>query len=136
MDLKPEPSEFYVYKVRDSKAVILKQIDKNPGIRYRELLRLTGLTNGGLEYHLKILERSHKVKVDRHDGRRTRYYPLNISADESHTTHTYHFHVLHYQNAHDSRLVSRNMLLIDLIIISYTVSQLSLPRSCSHTGSV
>jgi predicted transcriptional regulator len=84
MDLKPEPSEFYVYKVRDSKAVILKQIDKNPGIRYRELLRLTGLTNGGLEYHLKILERSHKVKVDRHDGRRTRYYPLNISADESH----------------------------------------------------
>ena len=66
------------------KALILKQIDKSPGIRYRELLRLTGLTNGGLEYHLKILEKLHKVQVDRHDGRRTRYYPLNISADESH----------------------------------------------------
>ena len=90
MDLKQEPSEFYVYKVRDSKAAILKQIDKNPGIRYRELLRLTGLTNGELEYHLKILERSHKVKVDRHDGRRTRYYPLNISADESHISASWH----------------------------------------------
>lgn len=48
------------------------------------LLRLTSLTNGGLQYHLKILERSHKVKVDRHDGRRTRYYPLDIPTSESH----------------------------------------------------
>ena len=68
----------------DSKTIILKQIERNPGIRYRELLRLTSLTNGGLQYHLKILERSHKVKVDRHDGRRTRYYPLDIPTSESH----------------------------------------------------
>src|SRR5215831_4208194 len=67
----------------DSKTIILKQIERNPGIRYRELLRLTSLTNGGLQYHLKILERSHKVKVDRHDGRRTRYYPLDIRTSES-----------------------------------------------------
>jgi predicted transcriptional regulator len=68
----------------DSKTIILKQIERNPGIRYRELLRLTSLTNGGLQYHLKILERSDKVKVDRHDGRRTRYYPLDIPTSESH----------------------------------------------------
>lgn len=68
---------------RGSKSLILKQIEESPGIRYRELLRLTGLTNGGLEYHLKILEKSHQVRVDRHDGRRTRYYSLNISAEES-----------------------------------------------------
>jgi predicted transcriptional regulator len=68
---------------RGSKTLILKQIEKSPGIRYRELLRLTGLTNGGLEYHLKILEKSHQVRVDRHDGRRTRYYSLNISIEES-----------------------------------------------------
>jgi predicted transcriptional regulator len=67
----------------DSKTIILKRIERNPGIRYRELLRLTSLTNGGLQYHLKILERSHKVKVDRHDGRRTRYYPLDIPTSES-----------------------------------------------------
>ena len=68
----------------DIKTLILEQIPKTPGIRYRELLRLTGLANGTLEYHLKILERTHKIKVDRHDGRRARYYPFNISADESH----------------------------------------------------
>ncbi|HET7148121.1 MAG TPA: ArsR family transcriptional regulator [Candidatus Nitrosopolaris sp.] len=68
----------------DTKAIILEQIAKTPGIRYKELLRSTGLTNGTLEYHLKIFEKLHKVKVDRHDGRRTRYYPLNISTDESH----------------------------------------------------
>lgn len=68
---------------RGSKSLILKQIEQSPGIRYRELLRLTGLTNGGLEYHLKILEKLHQVRVDRHDGRRTRYYSLNISVEES-----------------------------------------------------
>jgi predicted transcriptional regulator len=68
----------------DSKPVILKQIERNPGIRYRELLRLTSLTNGGLQYHIKILERSHKVKVHRHDGSRTRYYPLDTPTCESH----------------------------------------------------
>ena len=84
MDLKTESTDSYADSRNGSKALILQQIDKSPGIRYRELLRLTGLTNGGLEYHLKILEKSHKVQVDRHDGRRTRYYPLNISVDESH----------------------------------------------------
>jgi predicted transcriptional regulator len=68
----------------DNKAVVLKQIERNPGIRYRELLRPTSLTNGGLQYHLKIHERSHKVKVHRHDGGRTRYYPLGIPTCESH----------------------------------------------------
>ena len=42
-------------EVFDIKGIILKYIDRVPGIRYRELLRLTSLTNGGLEYHLKIL---------------------------------------------------------------------------------
>jgi predicted transcriptional regulator len=40
----------------DIKAKILKYIDKFPGIRYRQLLRVIGFTNGKLEYHLKILE--------------------------------------------------------------------------------
>jgi predicted transcriptional regulator len=37
-----------------------------------------------LEYHLRILERTHKVNVDRSGGRRGRYYPVYILADESH----------------------------------------------------
>jgi predicted transcriptional regulator len=68
----------------NAKTIILEQIAKTPGIRYRELLRSTGLTNGRLEYHLKIMERIHKVEVDRLDGRRARYYPIDISTDEAH----------------------------------------------------
>jgi len=63
MDLKTESTDSYADSRNGSKALILQQIDKSPGIRYRELLRLTGLTNGGLEYHLKILEKLHKVQV-------------------------------------------------------------------------
>jgi predicted transcriptional regulator len=67
----------------DIKAKILKYIDKFPGIRYRQLLRVSGFTNGRLEYHLKILESTRKVTVFRRDGRRAGYYPNNIPADES-----------------------------------------------------
>ena len=67
----------------DIKDIILKYIDRFPGIRYRQLLRVIGFTNGRLEYHLKILESMHKVMVFRRDGRRAGYYPNNIPADES-----------------------------------------------------
>jgi hypothetical protein len=32
-------------RVVDNKILILKQIGENPGIRHREILRLTGLSN-------------------------------------------------------------------------------------------
>ncbi|MGB7955232.1 MAG: ArsR family transcriptional regulator [Candidatus Nitrosopolaris sp.] len=67
----------------DSKALILEQIAKTPGLRYKELLRSTGLTNGTLEYHLKIMEKTNKVTVERHNGRRARYFPIYIPTDES-----------------------------------------------------
>src|SRR5947209_17722354 len=67
----------------DTKAIILKHIGRNPGIRYRELLRATGLANGTLEYHLKMLEKSNTIKVERRDGRRARYFPICIPADET-----------------------------------------------------
>jgi len=70
-------------RVVDARIVILKQIGETPGIRYRELVRSTGLSNGTLEYHLRILERTHKVKVDISDGKRGRYYPIDILANES-----------------------------------------------------
>jgi predicted transcriptional regulator len=66
----------------DNRAELLKQIEENPGIRYRELLRRTGFINGVLTYHLSMLEKSHIIKVDR-QSRMTRYYPLNISDNES-----------------------------------------------------
>ena len=68
----------------DVKLLIMIQIRDTPGVRYRELMRLTGLSNGALEYHLRILEKSDRIKVDRLEGKRARYYSIDISADESH----------------------------------------------------
>ena len=66
----------------DIKALLMNQIEQIPGIRYRELLRLTGLVNGVLTYHLAALEKANVIKVDR-GSRITRYYPVNVSEKES-----------------------------------------------------
>ena len=66
----------------DTKDLLLEHIEKTPGIRYRELLRLTGLINGVLSYHLAVLEKAKMIKVERHT-RITRYYPANVSDNES-----------------------------------------------------
>ncbi|MGC2668558.1 MAG: winged helix-turn-helix transcriptional regulator [Candidatus Nitrosopolaris sp.] len=68
----------------DVKLLIMIQIRDTPGVRYRELMRLTGLSNGVLEYHLRILEKSDRIKVDRLEGKRARYYSIDIPTDESH----------------------------------------------------
>jgi DNA-binding transcriptional ArsR family regulator len=65
----------------DTRAVLLRSIEENPGIRYRELLRTTGLVNGVLSYHLSALERLDVIKVDR-QPRTTRYYPVTVSDQE------------------------------------------------------
>ncbi|SRR5579885_76360 len=64
--------------------VLLKHINENPGIWYRELLRLVNISNGSLAHHLRVLEESNRIKVDRKNGLgRTRYYSLNVSDAES-----------------------------------------------------
>ena len=63
--------------VRDE---ILGFIAKNPGIRYRELLRLAGISNGVLTYHLGMLEKFGDIKVQRQSNNRvTRYFVSNVS---------------------------------------------------------
>jgi DNA-binding transcriptional ArsR family regulator len=66
----------------DTRVMLIKHIEQTPGIRYRELLRLTGLVNGVLSYHLLALERANVIKVDR-ESRITRYYPVNVPDKES-----------------------------------------------------
>jgi DNA-binding transcriptional ArsR family regulator len=66
----------------DTKVMLMKHIEETPGIRYRELLRLTGLVNGVLTYHLSALERANVIKVNR-ESRVTRYYPVSVSDKES-----------------------------------------------------
>ena len=67
----------------NTKRVILECIYNTPGIRYKELLRLTRLKNGVLSYHLTILEKLNKIRIDRHNKRVTRYYIVNIPKEES-----------------------------------------------------
>jgi predicted transcriptional regulator len=63
--------------------LLLKLIEREPGIRYRELLRSTGFANGVLTYHLSALERASVIRVDRQQARITRYYPVNVPESES-----------------------------------------------------
>ena len=71
-----------VTEIGDTRVLLMKHIEQTPGIRYRELLRLTGLVNGVLTYHLAALERANVIKVNR-ESRMTRYYPVSVSDQES-----------------------------------------------------
>jgi len=61
---------------------IVKLIEKNPGIKFREIMRETGMKNGVLSYHVKKLEENGTVKIERKSGR-TRFYPLFVTKEES-----------------------------------------------------
>ena len=81
MSVKPTGS---INELSDPKEMIMMHINNNPGIRYRELLRLTLLSNGVVEYHLSALEKSYHIKVVRQkENRTTRYYSISIPAQES-----------------------------------------------------
>ena len=63
---------------------LIKYINAQPGIRYRELLRLSGLSNGVLTYHIANLEKSGRIIADRSiNNKITRYYPNNIPIEET-----------------------------------------------------
>ena len=66
--------------VRDK---IVKYVNEIPGIRYRELLRITGISNGVLSYHLNLLENSGKIRVNRVNNRVTRYFSYDVSPHET-----------------------------------------------------
>ena len=62
---------------------IVKYVNEIPGIRYRELLRITGISNGVLSYHLNLLENSGKIRVNRVNNRVTRYFSYDVSPHET-----------------------------------------------------
>ena len=63
---------------------LMKHINAQPGIRYRELLRLSGLSNGVLTYHIANLEKSGRIIAARSiNNKITRYYPNNIPIEET-----------------------------------------------------
>jgi predicted transcriptional regulator len=63
---------------------LIRYINVRPGIRYRELLRLSGLSNGVLSYHITNLEKSRQIIADRNNNNKiTRYYSNNIPIEET-----------------------------------------------------
>jgi predicted transcriptional regulator len=62
---------------------IHKLILTSPGIRYRQLMRITGLSNGSLSYILGKLESSRRIIVNRANNG-TAYYPKGVKATELH----------------------------------------------------
>ena len=71
--------------VEEKKSKILTLIVKSPGIRYRQLLKYTGLSNGSLSYILRKLENSKQIVVNRRDNKRiTNYFPKGIRMRELH----------------------------------------------------
>ena len=62
---------------------IIQFVTNFPGIRYRELLRVTGVSNGVLSYHLNLLDNSGKIRVHRVNNRVTRYFSHDVSGLES-----------------------------------------------------
>ena len=68
----------------DIKDILLDIIAENPGIWYRELLRLTGSSNGALAHHLGVLEDSGRIKVQRQDHLgKTRYFSVSVLDSET-----------------------------------------------------
>jgi predicted transcriptional regulator len=61
---------------------LINCIHRSPGIRYRELLRITNSSNGVLSYHLAELLSSNRIRVERKRGV-TRYYPIDIPPEIS-----------------------------------------------------
>ena len=62
----------------ERKSQLVKIIEKNPGVKFRDIMRFSGMKNGVLSHHLSKLEEDGIVQVKR-EPRQTRFFPLNIS---------------------------------------------------------
>ena len=62
---------------KDRNQHITTIIQKNPGIQFREIMRITGFKNGVLSHYLGKLEKTGTVHVLR-EPRQTRFYPIEI----------------------------------------------------------
>ena len=71
-------NEYFLNTLPKLQQKLLVCIDENPGIRYRELMRLIKFPNGVLSYHIDKLEKMDLVNVER-STRITRFFARNIS---------------------------------------------------------
>jgi len=62
--------------------VIIELVIENPGIRYSEVMRQTGLKNGVLSHYLTKIEQSGKIMIAR-TPRVARLYPCGMPEEET-----------------------------------------------------
>lgn len=62
---------------------IIQLVNENPGIRYSEIMRQTGLKNGVLSHHLSKIEEDGKIIIER-TPRVARAYPCGTQLQEAH----------------------------------------------------
>ena len=66
----------------ERKELVLQVIEKNPGIRFNEIMRITDMKNGTLSHYVKKLEDDNDIELER-TPRVTRLYPRGMSKDEA-----------------------------------------------------
>ena len=66
----------------DRSQIVLDVIEKNPGIRFNEIMRVTDIRNGTLSHYVKRLEKDGTIKLER-TPRVTRAYPVGIAEHEA-----------------------------------------------------
>ena len=62
--------------------LIVSEIEKNPGIRFRELMKKINVTNGVMSYYLRKLEKNESIRIER-TPRVSRFYSYDLSEDEA-----------------------------------------------------
>ena len=69
-------------KKLDRREVVLEIIEKNPGIRFNEIMRISNIRNGTLSHYVKKLEEEKSIELER-TPRVTRLYPAGIREKEA-----------------------------------------------------
>ena len=66
----------------DKRNTVLAIVNKNPGIRFNEIMRVSNIRNGTLSHYVKKLEDEKSIELER-TPRVTRLYPAGISSEEA-----------------------------------------------------
>lgn len=69
--------------MKERTELIIQLVNENPGIRYSEIMRETGLKNGVLSHYLSKIEEAGRIIIER-SPRVARLYPCGMSNEETH----------------------------------------------------
>ena len=62
--------------------LMISEIKKNPGIRFRELMKQVNVSNGVMSYYLRKLEQNKSIRIER-TPRVARFYSYDLSENEA-----------------------------------------------------